>query len=88
MSNGLRMCPLFVLCALSFAVYPIAAQEPAPPEQQLQSVYPEEASLLSLRRPSLPGAGLLGRHTFAHFVLDGCWCLRLPTWAARSLSFR
>ncbi len=42
MSNGLRMCPLFVLCALSFAVYPIAAQEPAPPEQELQSVYPKK----------------------------------------------
>src|SRR6185369_16001355 len=37
-----KTCRVFALCAISLTVFPLVAQEPAPPEQQLQSVYPKK----------------------------------------------
>ena len=37
-----KMCRVLLLCALTVAAIPLMAQEPAPPEQQLQSVYPKK----------------------------------------------
>jgi hypothetical protein len=68
-------CLLWLLSLPMLGFVFFAAQEHTPTEQEMKGAFPSKAPY----SPNANGARVLGRHSPAYLVLDGCGCIWVPT---------